>query len=176
MTNKPSYFELLKHPEWQRKRLAIFKRSNFTCENCGSKENTLHVHHTYYERGLKPWEYPDHSLHALCEDCHKHAQDWMAMLHRQLGRLGQSEIEMMYGYAIAIQQGSDDEPMTVFSHEVACGIAAAFGGSGLHPEEIISICRDCVVTRRQLLDQIESIREFNQRIDAIMKLKREAGE
>lgn len=31
----------------------------------------LNVHHTYYTKGHKPWEYEDDSLVTLCEDCHK---------------------------------------------------------------------------------------------------------
>lgn len=31
----------------------------------------LNVHHNYYTRGKKPWEYPDDALVTLCEDCHK---------------------------------------------------------------------------------------------------------
>ena len=31
----------------------------------------LNVHHSYYIRGKKPWEYPDDALVTLCEDCHK---------------------------------------------------------------------------------------------------------
>ncbi|HCY39778.1 MAG TPA: hypothetical protein DHV48_00200 [Prolixibacteraceae bacterium] len=30
----------------------------------------LHVHHTYYQRGKKPWEYPDSSLETYCQSCH----------------------------------------------------------------------------------------------------------
>jgi hypothetical protein len=36
----------------------------------------LHVHHTYYQEGLMPWEYPNSSLETLCWQCHRefHAQ------------------------------------------------------------------------------------------------------
>ncbi len=33
--------------------------------------NDMHVHHTYYQVGLDPWEYPKNSLQALCWDCHE---------------------------------------------------------------------------------------------------------
>jgi hypothetical protein len=65
-----NYSELLKSPKWQRKRLEILERDNFKCVNCGSEDNTLHVHHHYYESGKKPWEYPDRVLITLCEGCH----------------------------------------------------------------------------------------------------------
>jgi hypothetical protein len=33
--------------------------------------NDMHVHHTYYQEGLNPWEYPKKSLQTLCWDCHE---------------------------------------------------------------------------------------------------------
>jgi len=33
--------------------------------------NNMHVHHTYYQEGLDPWEYPKESLQTLCWDCHE---------------------------------------------------------------------------------------------------------
>lgn len=56
------FFELYKHPRWQAMRLKIMKRDEFTCEECGSTEEMLTVHHSYYERGKKPWEYPEQNL------------------------------------------------------------------------------------------------------------------
>ena len=31
----------------------------------------LNIHHTYYIKGNKPWEYDNDALVTLCEDCHK---------------------------------------------------------------------------------------------------------
>jgi len=45
-------------------------RDDFKCQICLSGEKTLHVHHMYYESGLKPWEYEGSSLITVCEDCH----------------------------------------------------------------------------------------------------------
>lgn len=65
------YNELLKSPKWQKKRLEVLQRDNFTCQVCGSKDKTLNVHHTYYDRTKKPWEYPMGAFITLCEECHK---------------------------------------------------------------------------------------------------------
>ena len=65
-----SYSDLLKDPRWQRKRLEVLGREAFTCEECGDMETTLHVHHMYYRKGWKPWDYPTDSLRCLCERCH----------------------------------------------------------------------------------------------------------
>lgn len=67
---KQSYAEMLKDPRWQRRKSEILTRDRFTCQLCGNKENTLHVHHKYYLENHKPWEYGDNVLITLCEDCH----------------------------------------------------------------------------------------------------------
>lgn len=69
-----SYAEKLKDPRWQKKRLQVLNHAKFRCQICGAKDRTLHVHHSYYEKGKEPWEYPTGSLISVCEDCH-------AMLH-----------------------------------------------------------------------------------------------
>ena len=66
-----SYSEDLKNPKWQKKRLEILNLHNFTCEQCGAQEKTLHVHHSRYIKGRKVWEYDNDVLMCLCEDCHR---------------------------------------------------------------------------------------------------------
>ncbi len=39
------YSEKLKDPRWQKKRLEIFQRDEFHCQQCGDGENTLCVHY-----------------------------------------------------------------------------------------------------------------------------------
>jgi hypothetical protein len=69
---KPSYQQQLESPLWQRRRLEILKRDDFTCQCCGDKEEKLHVHHNFYTAGLLAWEYPDYAYKTLCATCHKH--------------------------------------------------------------------------------------------------------
>lgn len=69
-----TYWELLKDPRWQKKRLEVLNDANWTCEKCNSVDKTLHVHHKLYEKGLKPWEYDNDILQCLCEDCHKNEE------------------------------------------------------------------------------------------------------
>ena len=66
-----SYAAKYKDPRWQKKRLDIFQRDNWTCRSCNTKETTLHVHHMAYRPGADPWDYPDHMLMTRCEDCHE---------------------------------------------------------------------------------------------------------
>ena len=65
---KKSYSELLKHPKWQKKRLEILNRDNFTCVYCGDKETELHVNHLKYTG--KPHEAPNEDLETVCKNCH----------------------------------------------------------------------------------------------------------
>jgi len=64
-----TYGDHLKDPRWQRKRLEIFQRDNFTCRHCSADDKPLNVHHIKYV-GNFPWETPDKYLITLCEDCH----------------------------------------------------------------------------------------------------------
>ena len=69
--NLNAYLEKLKDPRWQKKRLEIFERDNFTCKHCERQDVTLNVHHLKYIKDLDPWEYADCYLITLCEKCHK---------------------------------------------------------------------------------------------------------
>lgn len=70
--SKEQYAELLKDPRWQRIRLEVFQRDNFTCQVCQSTSNTLHAHHVYYlDETEGPWDYPHQAILTVCEDCHQ---------------------------------------------------------------------------------------------------------
>jgi len=67
-----TYSELFKDPQWQKKRLKIMERDEFTCVSCQDNGTTLNVHHCVpYKKNAKPWEYEDCGLITLCENCHK---------------------------------------------------------------------------------------------------------
>lgn len=65
-----NYSEQLKSPMWQKKRLEIMQRDNFTCSMCFSKTKQLTVHHVTYAKNKKAWEYNDKNFKTLCADCH----------------------------------------------------------------------------------------------------------
>lgn len=73
---KMAYFEQLRSPMWQRRRLEIMSRDEFKCQVCYDHESTLNVHHKHYIKGRMAWEYSDDELVTLCESCHEdmHAQ------------------------------------------------------------------------------------------------------
>lgn len=89
---KDSYRQLLLHPNWQKKRLEIMSRDQFSCVQCGENEKTLNVHHLYYESSKAPWEYPSSALVTLCATCHEYEHEtrgeYETGLIRELRRLG----------------------------------------------------------------------------------------
>jgi hypothetical protein len=68
------YAELLKEPRWQKKRLEIMERDEWTCQTCGDTKATLTVHHKSYRqvdgKFVDIWDYPGDDLITLCEECH----------------------------------------------------------------------------------------------------------
>src|SRR5262245_3205341 len=66
-----SYRQLLRDPRWQRRRLEIFQRDDWTCQRCGSMKRELHVHHQWYISGAAPWEVAGEGLLTLCARCHE---------------------------------------------------------------------------------------------------------
>jgi hypothetical protein len=69
--SKELYAEKLLDPRWQRKRLVIFERDNWTCQSCNHTDRTLCVHHKVY-RGKDPWDAKDEDLVTLCSVCHEY--------------------------------------------------------------------------------------------------------
>ncbi len=65
------YKEQYLDPRWQRKRLEILNRDNFTCRGCKSTSKTLNVHHLYYIKDRDVWDYLDSCYETVCNDCHK---------------------------------------------------------------------------------------------------------
>lgn len=63
-----TYQEKLKDPRWQKMRLMILNRDNWSCQFCGDKETTLHVHHKKYNG--EPWKAHNDDLITCCQDCH----------------------------------------------------------------------------------------------------------
>ena len=70
-----TYAEKLRDPRWQKKRLEIMQRDEFTCLICKDKSSTLHVHHISYEYGVDPWDYKNINYKTLCENCHKYEEN-----------------------------------------------------------------------------------------------------
>jgi hypothetical protein len=88
---KASYMELLKDPRWQKKRLSIFERDEWTCQRCFDSEYTLVVHHMIYIQDKMPWDYPDEYLITLCIDCHEEEGNVFKLMKKELMQFLASE-------------------------------------------------------------------------------------
>lgn len=73
-----TYAEKLRFPKWQKKRLEIMQRDEFTCQLCKDTESPLHVHHKSYTASAEPWEYEDENFITYCEVCHAIVEDLKA--------------------------------------------------------------------------------------------------
>lgn len=97
-----AYAELLKDPRWQRRRLEVLNAAKFACHSCRSTTETLHVHHLYYVRARKPWEYDDDALVCLCESCHALVTEQTRELLLRAGAQRWT-LERVLGYARAVE-------------------------------------------------------------------------
>ena len=77
MKKKSNYAEKYKDPRWQKKRLEVLERDNWTCQICDDTKSTLHVHHRYYRKGRDIWDYPLRAFVTLCESCHENETEFL---------------------------------------------------------------------------------------------------
>lgn len=95
---KKTYTDHYKDSRWQQKRLEIMERDKWTCRSCGAKGEgvTLNVHHAYYEKGKKPWEYDNYMLVTWCEDCHEERHRWDKTIRKAMARLPKEAYNGLY--------------------------------------------------------------------------------
>lgn len=96
------FWKKYKHPLWQEKRLRIMERDGFVCKICGGKDETLNVHHGYYERGKDPWDYDDDTMHTLCDSCHDENHALILDARKALARLHPFDMEFASGLLSAL--------------------------------------------------------------------------
>jgi 5-methylcytosine-specific restriction endonuclease McrA len=97
------YTELLKNPLWQKKRLEIFSRDNFTCQCCGDSSAKLNVHHLKYSAEF-PWESSNDELITFCEECH---EIWYDLI--QSGKYDLFKLIEVVKYYIRYEQSEIDK-------------------------------------------------------------------
>lgn len=101
--SKPTYWELLRDPRWQRRRLEIMERANWACQLCGDKKETLNVHHRIYRKGAMPWDYSDTELACLCETCHYAETEVRALIAASMSRLTYFQLGELLGFAEGLE-------------------------------------------------------------------------
>lgn len=130
---RKTYYEKLKDPRWQKKRLEIMERDDWTCQGCGKKEETLNIHHIKYSKN--PWESKDDELITLCESCHSELTE----INNEITKLlvdyinnGSSEsiIDKMKDVKTFVTVCvNGDEPWGVNEIDVKCVILRCLSGS-----------------------------------------------
>lgn len=76
----------LTQPQWYYVRNRVLERDGYRCMLCRSSSH-LEVHHKYYLKGHKAWEYNDEALETLCDRCH-------AAVHGKLRPMTRLEIAL----------------------------------------------------------------------------------
>ena len=119
-----TYSQKLRDPMWKAKRLQVIEARGKQCEECGSPSN-LQVHHTYYEFGLEPWEYPDSALKCLCDPCHSRRHQLLDGIKLQLERIDNEDLERVLFFAMALNRPLQDR-IQVTNWAQLSGVAGAF--------------------------------------------------
>lgn len=137
-----NFAEQYKSPHWQKKRLEVLEYYSFTCVKCESTEKTLHVHHPFYKKDRKIWEYETTALIALCDECHKKEHDLDDEIKSCFGDMvsfGIYEKERALGYIKALTEG----PWTKLnSYEEIDGFLDCFGIIGDLRKPLIDLIID----------------------------------
>lgn len=127
--DRRAYWELLRDPQWQRKRLEVMERAEFRCDTCDADDKTLNVHHRIYRKNALPWEYADHELVCLCEDCHESEHHTRQMIDEALAKLGSlyydDVLGYLHGFIFANLSGEDadrNQRVPIYSAEYASGL------------------------------------------------------
>jgi hypothetical protein len=128
---------------WQKKRLEIMERDNWTCKSCGATGEgvTLNVHHAYYESGKMPWEYEEGMLVTWCDKCHKaRHEDTNCLLHclavTKAGtfatfiKLADTFPHISHLVRQAVEAGATKDEMTIALSAALSALAALKGGKG----------------------------------------------
>jgi hypothetical protein len=143
------YWEKLKDPRWQRKRLEKLEAAHWACDSCGDGEATLHVHHKQYFKGREPWEYELTQLSVLCESCHESEHDsedylLLAASHVPMdGPLGRDSVASLVagfcGHAMDAEYVADPDNYLLgqFARVFPDGWSFALGGLG--PTEMLAL-------------------------------------
>jgi len=125
--SKQTYWQKLKDPRWQKRRLSVMEKAKFCCQKCHRDDQTLNVHHLYYMSKREPWDYPDFALQCICEECH--AQD-----HEEERENGTSNFEMVINWMV----GNDFE--NEFFFEIANQIREVRDNKLIDPDFYLDKC------------------------------------
>lgn len=95
------YWEKLKDPRWQKRRLEIIERDSSMCQSCYRDDVTLNVHHIVYEPRRDPWDYEDRYLTTFCQPCHERWHELQKQMLLIIGTTNLDRLEEVLGYVKA---------------------------------------------------------------------------
>ena len=122
------YKEQIKSPQWQKRRLEIFQKDDFTCQLCGNKDAPLNVHHLAYHKGRKIWEYEDWELITLCEKCHMSEHSYIDLIMEAIEAIKSRGATMMEIYSIlshidiCLYMGNNDCILDIIGEDSEMGL------------------------------------------------------
>lgn len=122
-----TYSDLLKHPNWQKKRLCVLNNADWTCVVCADTDSTLHVHHRYYLRGRKPWEYPDDAFMALCSGCHEEITAKAAEIRGAVGLLHSHDLDYLVATTRCLATKSESDTILIENIDQCIAVAVFYG-------------------------------------------------
>lgn len=99
-------------------KLLLLRFSHYSLELRG-----LNIHHTYYIKGHKPWEYKAEALVTLCENCHKKRHETSSVPYYDHER-------RLIGNLVVCDRCSGSGYLPQYSH-VEDGICFKCGGEGV---------------------------------------------
>lgn len=79
---KQSFKQQLQDARWRLKRKSAIAHAKYKCQECGAS-GRLDVHHLYYVKGKKMWQYPFKALKVMCRECHKKWHTYNRLEYRE---------------------------------------------------------------------------------------------
>lgn len=148
-----NYTEQYNSPKWQKKRLEILELHNFKCDECDNKEEKqLHVHHRFYLKDRKVWEYDNDVFQVLCETHH-------TKVHENKHKI--MELNEHYFHIINFIKKFDD-PEQIFSYLLLDILAFCdYNKKENLIHDIHSILHDSQYSVNYFLSQIDQIKSMN---------------
>lgn len=87
------------------------------CEICRLGDKPTQVHHPFYDRRRKPWEYSCAEVMLLCEDCHNQIHEQLQSFRRNVfGKLTPRAFQVLNG---ALAVGLSKYSPEVLAHAIA---------------------------------------------------------
>lgn len=137
MSSKDEYRAKLLDPRWQKMRLKVLERDEFTCKQCFDSESTLHVHHRWYQAGKEPWDYDPRGLLTLCETCHAEESEFLSgsvadlvLLLKQAGAMSREFRELGGAFLIGMEKQLSEHDWSALAWTLHTLVIDRYSGGG----------------------------------------------